>query len=95
MRKRKNLSRQYNVFIVAPSIPFFVVEKNKTVNRCYIFSRSGEFDFQDKLFMTRFEDEEWGISSSETIGPLLLIPITNTIINPTMHINYCKGGHCY
>lgn len=63
----KNLSRQYSVFIVAPSIPFFVVEKGKTVNRCYIFSRSGEFDYQDKLFMTRFEDEDWGISSSEAI----------------------------
>lgn len=63
----KNLSRQYNVFIVAPSIPFFVAEKNKTVNRCYIFSRSGEHDYQDKLFMTRFEDEEWGISSSEAV----------------------------
>lgn len=63
----KNLSRQYNVFIVAPSIPFFVAEKNKTVNRCYIFSRSGEYDYQDKLFMTRFEDEDWGVSSSEDI----------------------------
>lgn len=64
----KNLSRQYNVFIVAPSIPFFVAEKNKTVNRCYIFSRSGEYDYQDKLFMTRFEDEEWEIFSSEAIA---------------------------
>lgn len=60
-------ARQFSVFIVAPSIPFFISEKNKTVNRCYFFSKTGQVEFQDKLFMTRFEDEDWGISSSEAV----------------------------
>jgi predicted amidohydrolase len=63
----QGFARQYGVYIVAPSIPFFVAEKNLTVNRAYIFSKNGQMDFQDKLFMTRFEDEDWGISSSEKV----------------------------
>ncbi len=63
----QNRARQYSVFIVAPSIPVFISEKDKTVNRCYLFSKTGQMSFQDKLFMTRFENEQWSLSSSEAI----------------------------
>ncbi len=76
----KNLARKNSVFIVAPTIPYFVSEKNTTVNRCYLFSNTGQTNFQDKLFMTRFEDEEWGISSSEKITGEFLQKVFETEI---------------
>lgn len=57
------ISKKYSIYIVAPSFPLKV--ENKFFNRAYIISPSGRFDFQDKIHMTRFE-EEWGISPSET-----------------------------
>ncbi|WP_044171333.1 carbon-nitrogen hydrolase family protein [Flectobacillus major] len=55
------LAKQYQVTIVAPSLP--VIEQNKAINRAFVFSAKGLVGFQDKLFMTRFENEEWGIQS--------------------------------
>jgi predicted amidohydrolase len=59
------LAQKYQTVIVAPSFP--VVENNKTVNRVFVFSSKGEIGFQDKFFMTRFENEEWGIQSGEKL----------------------------
>jgi predicted amidohydrolase len=59
------LAAKYQLTIVAPSFP--VIEKNKIVNRAYVFSPSGLAGYQDKFFMTRFENEEWGIHSGEKI----------------------------
>ncbi|WP_159475757.1 carbon-nitrogen hydrolase family protein [Dyadobacter sp. 3J3] len=55
------LAKKYNVIIVAPSIP--VIEDERNVNRVYVFSSKGLAGYQDKFFMTRFENEEWGIQS--------------------------------
>ncbi len=60
-----SLAAQHHVTIVAPSFP--VWEKGRFVNRAYVFSARGLAGFQDKFFMTRFEDEEWGISSGEKV----------------------------
>jgi len=56
-----DLAKKYGVVIVAPSLP--VIENGKNLNRAYVFSGNGLAGYQDKLFMTRFEDEEWGIQS--------------------------------
>jgi len=56
------LAQQWGVLIVAPSFP--VLEDDKTYNRAYVFSPKGLIGYQDKLFMTRFEDEDWGIQSA-------------------------------
>lgn len=56
-----DLAKKYKVIIVAPSIP--VIEDGKNVNRVYVFSPKGLAGYQDKFFMTRFENEEWGIQS--------------------------------
>jgi predicted amidohydrolase len=53
------LARQYQVIIVAPSIPVLVGQN--IFNRAYVFSSKGLIGYQDKFFMTRFEDEDWGI----------------------------------
>ena len=55
------LAKKYNVIIIAPSIP--VVENERNVNRVFVFSSKGLVGYQDKFFMTRFENEEWGIQS--------------------------------
>jgi len=57
------LARQWEATIVAPSFP--VMEAEKMVNRAYIFGPKGLAGFQDKFFMTRFENEEWGVQSGQ------------------------------
>jgi predicted amidohydrolase len=56
------LAREWNVVIAAPSFP--VREGGEVFNRVYVCSPKGLSGFQDKLFMTRFEDEEWGIQGA-------------------------------
>lgn len=56
-----DLAKKYKVIIVAPSIP--VIEAGRNINRVYVFSEKGLAGYQDKFFMTRFENEEWGIQS--------------------------------
>ena len=60
-----DLAKKYQVIIVAPSIP--VIEDGKKVNRVYVFSIFGLIGYQDKFFMTRFENEEWGIESGNKV----------------------------
>ena len=60
-----HLSRTYNVLIVAPSFP--VAAGDKIHNRTYVFSPNGSSGYQDKLFMTRFEHETWGIAAGPSI----------------------------
>ncbi|WP_439555245.1 carbon-nitrogen hydrolase family protein [Dyadobacter sp.] len=61
----EELAKAYQVTIVAPTIP--VVEQGKNLNRAYVFSPSGLAGYQDKFFMTRFEDEEWGIETAPKV----------------------------
>jgi len=42
-----------------------VLENTKIFNRAFVFSPKGLVGFQDKFFMTRFENEEWGIDAAE------------------------------
>lgn len=55
----ERLARTWNVMIVAPSFP--VWEAGKVLNRAYVLSPKGLAGWQDKFFMTRFENESWGI----------------------------------
>jgi len=65
LRTYEDLAKRHRVTIVAPSIP--VEEGDRIVNRAYVFSANGLAGYQDKFFMTRFEDEEWGIESGEKV----------------------------
>lgn len=60
-----NLAMQFGVVIVAPSFP--VLENEKIYNRVFVFSKNGLAGYQDKFFMTRFENEEWGIASAPKV----------------------------
>ncbi len=57
-------AKAHKVYVVAPSWPIKI--EDKFYNRSYFIAPSGKYDFQDKLHMTRFENEEWHISASET-----------------------------
>ena len=57
-----DLAIKYNTIIIAPSFP--VLESEKYYNRAFVFGPKGLVGYQDKFFMTRFENEEWRISSA-------------------------------
>jgi predicted amidohydrolase len=56
------LAQKHNITIVAPSFPVVVGEQ--IYNRAFVFSSKGLVGYQDKFFMTRFENEIWGIHSA-------------------------------
>lgn len=54
------LAKKFKLYILAPTLP--VQENSKAINRAYFFNPEGADNFQDKINMTRFEEEEWSIS---------------------------------
>ncbi len=56
------LARQHGVYLLAASFPTEAAA-GRYVNRAYFFNPEGHYQWQDKLVMTRFEAEEWGIES--------------------------------
>ncbi len=58
-----DLAKKHDVIIVAPSFP--LEQGGKIINRAFVFSDKGEVGYQDKLFMTPFENNEWGVSAGE------------------------------
>lgn len=56
------LAERYNKIIAAPSFP--VRTDDHYYNRVFVFSPKGLAGYQDKFFMTRFENEQWGIHAS-------------------------------
>ncbi|CAM3581404.1 carbon-nitrogen hydrolase family protein [Deinococcus frigens] len=59
------LAQQHGVCIVAGSFP--VEHAGGFVNRAHVFAPDGTHAWQDKLLITRFEAEEWQISSGEGV----------------------------
>lgn len=59
------LARRHGLVIAAPSYP--VVEGENVYNRAFVFSSGGLAGYQDKWFMTRFEDEEWGVQAGPSV----------------------------
>lgn len=59
-----DVARRHGVYVLAGSYP--VRQPDDTYrNRAYLFNPSGESQFQEKLLMTRFEAEEWGIQAGD------------------------------
>ena len=58
----QNLAVKYNLYIQPGTFPV-KMESGRFHNRAYFFMPDGRVDFQDKLQMTRFENEQWLISS--------------------------------
>jgi predicted amidohydrolase len=59
----ESLAKAYQCIIVAPSFPWRN-EQGNFINRTWVFSAQGS-GYQDKWFMTRFENEEWGVSKPD------------------------------
>ncbi|WP_221794034.1 carbon-nitrogen hydrolase family protein [Oceanobacter mangrovi] len=65
-----NLAREFGVLICAGTFPVLLdegLESERYVNRCYLLMPDGAIDWQDKLQMTRFENEQWGIASGDAL----------------------------
>ena len=61
------LARRHDVLILASSFPT-ELQAGHVVNRAMLFGPEGILGHQDKLIMTRFENEQWGIRAGERIG---------------------------
>ncbi|MCM2132187.1 carbon-nitrogen hydrolase family protein [Larsenimonas rhizosphaerae] len=61
-----SLARRHNVLILASSFPT-AEQDGRIVNRATLFGPEGRLGHQDKLMMTRFENEQWHISSGRRI----------------------------
>jgi predicted amidohydrolase len=54
----QSLAIQYKCYIQAGSFPVHL-KSGAYHNRAYLFMPDGKVDYQDKLIMTRFENEQW------------------------------------
>lgn len=60
------LARRHGVYLLAGSFP--VLDDDRVYrNRAYFYGPDGGEEFQDKLIMTRFEREQWGISAGSRL----------------------------
>ncbi len=57
------LAQRYGVYLLAPSFPWQVGTEYR--NRAWFCSPTGTSQWQEKLIMTRFERESWGVSRGE------------------------------
>ena len=62
----KNLAVKHQCLIQAGTFPVFV-GTGVYVNRAYLFNAAGQIDYQDKLMMTRFENEQWLITAGKDL----------------------------
>ncbi len=60
-----DLAGKHGVHIVAPSLP--VAVDGVIHNRAWLLSPSGDAAFQDKRQMTRFENEQWGVTAGDVL----------------------------
>ncbi len=86
----REFAQKYHCVIVAPSFPVDLGEK--TVNRCFVFTEN-TFSYQDKHFMTRFEDESWGISGSDGALRLFDTSFGKFGVQICFDIEFPIGGH--
>jgi predicted amidohydrolase len=62
----RDLAERYGIHIVASSFPVRRPDGSFR-NRAHLIAPDGAMHFQEKLVMTRFETEEWGVSAGEEI----------------------------
>ncbi|MGR9100141.1 MAG: carbon-nitrogen hydrolase family protein [Gammaproteobacteria bacterium] len=61
-----DLAKSHGIYIVSGSFPV-KIETGTFRNRAYLFSPDGKIGFQEKIQMTRFEDEHWIIEGGSEI----------------------------
>lgn len=86
----REFAQKYHCVIIAPSFPVYLGEK--IVNRSFVFTED-TYSYQDKHFMTRFEDESWGISSSDGALRLFDTRFGKFGVQICFDIEFPIGGH--
>jgi predicted amidohydrolase len=61
------LAKKRSLYIVGGTIPVMDKSDGKIRNECYLFAPNGNIGMQGKLHMTRFEREEWMVSSHNEV----------------------------
>lgn len=61
----RHLAERHQIYILAGSFPVHIETGYR--NRAYFFAPDGALNFQEKLYMTRFEREQWGIGGGDAI----------------------------
>jgi predicted amidohydrolase len=62
----RELAKKYQCIIQAGTFPV-KMDSGAYRNRAYLFMPDGQFDYQEKLMMTRFENEQWLIQKGEEL----------------------------
>ncbi|MBH3409414.1 carbon-nitrogen hydrolase family protein [Pseudomonas putida] len=58
------IARRWGVYLQPGSLPVLDLD-GQYRNRAWLFGPKGKLGYQDKLMMTRFEREQWGIAAGE------------------------------
>jgi predicted amidohydrolase len=66
LQLHRKLARCYGLYVVAGSFPLRLADGNYR-NRAWLCRPDGSYDYQDKLIMTRYENEEWIIQPGDEI----------------------------
>jgi predicted amidohydrolase len=85
------LANQFQCTIVSPSFPVKLTDY--FVNRAHVFSPKGLVGHQDKWFMTRFENEEWGITAGKKELSLFKADWGNFGIQTCYDVEFGIGSH--
>lgn len=94
----EDLARRQGVYLVAASFP--VREGGGYVNRAHLFSPQGGVRWQDKLVMTRFENERWHIRAGRqakvfrTALGMLAINVCYDVEFPLIARAQAEAGAC-
>jgi len=62
----RSLAKKYQCIIQSGTFPV-KTDSGAYRNRAYLFMPDGQIDYQDKLMMTRFENEQWLIQKGEEL----------------------------
>lgn len=63
IKMMQGLAKESHMYIAAGTIPVLHQKTGKIFNQTYFFSPTGEYGVQGKIHMTRFETEDWFVSS--------------------------------
>jgi predicted amidohydrolase len=58
----QSLARKHELYVVAGTIPVIDEGDDRVYNDAFVFAPTGDYDFQGKLHMTRWERTEWIVS---------------------------------
>jgi predicted amidohydrolase len=66
VKLHERLARRHGVHILGASLPAAAGD-GRYHNRAHLFGPEGGLGFQDKIVMTRFEREEWGVAGAQEL----------------------------